>query len=44
MGRTNPYRHPLGRKCGDPRRLLFVLVLMPYALTRYALDCLRGKP
>lgn len=42
-GRTNPYRHPLGRTCRDPRRLLFVLVAMPYALARYGLDCLRGN-
>lgn len=44
MGRRNPYRHPLGRRCGDPRILLGVLVLMPYALARYAIDCARGRP
>jgi hypothetical protein len=43
MGRTNPYRHPQGRTCGDKRTLLAVLLLMPYALVRYALDCLRGQ-
>lgn len=44
MGRTNPYRHPLGRRCGDPKVLLLVLLMMPYALLRYALDCMRGRP
>lgn len=28
-------RHPLGRRCGDPRVLLAVAVLMPYALARH---------
>jgi hypothetical protein len=44
MGRTNPYRHPLGRTCRDPKNLLLVLLFMPYALGRYAVDCLRGNP
>jgi hypothetical protein len=44
MGRPNPYRHPLGRTCRDPRLLLFAVLLMPYALTRYAIDCARGRP
>lgn len=29
-------RHPLGRRCGDPRVLAVVLLLMPYALMRHA--------
>ena len=34
-----------GRKtCGDPDALFIALLLMPYALLRYALDCLRGRP
>jgi len=34
-----------GRKtCGDPDALFVALLLMPYALLRYALDCLRGRP
>jgi hypothetical protein len=37
-------RHPLGRRCGDPRVLVFALLLMPYALIRYAVDCWRGRP
>lgn len=44
MGRPNPYRHPLGRTCRDPRNLLLALVLMPYALIRYGFDCMRGRP
>jgi hypothetical protein len=33
-----------GRKtCGDPFTILGVLLLMPYALLRYAFDCLRGR-
>jgi hypothetical protein len=44
MGRTNPYRHPLGRRCGQKRMLLAALLLMPYALVRYGIDCLRGRP
>jgi hypothetical protein len=40
----NPYRHPQGRTCRDPRNILLVLVLMPYALLRYAFDCWRGRP
>lgn len=45
MGRPNPYRHPLGRRCGDPRRLLFAVVLLLfYALPRYAFDTWRGRP
>lgn len=33
-----------GRKtCGDPVTVIRVLVLMPYALVRYAFDCLRGR-
>lgn len=44
MGRTNPYRHPLGRRCGEKRTLLLVLLMtLFYALPRYALDCLRGR-
>lgn len=43
MGRTNPYRHPLGRRCGDPRTLGLVLLLMPWAMLRYSLDVLRGR-
>lgn len=43
MGRTNPYRHPLGRTCGDKKTLVLVLLLMPYALFRYGLDLLRGR-
>lgn len=42
--RPNPYRHPLGRTCRDPNNLLLVVVLMPYALVRYGLDCMRGRP
>lgn len=37
-------RHPLGRRCGDPRILLGALLLMPYAIVRYALDVKRGRP
>ena len=44
MGRTNPYRHPLGRTCRDKRVLFTALLLMPYALGRYAVDCMRGRP
>jgi hypothetical protein len=43
MGRTNPYRHPLGRRCGDPRSLALVLLLMPYAMVRYGFDLMRGR-
>ncbi|MFC7276263.1 hypothetical protein ACFQS1_19900 [Paractinoplanes rhizophilus] len=43
MGRTNPYRHPLGRRCGDPRILLGVLLLMPYAMARYGIDSWRER-
>lgn len=43
MGRTNPYRHPLGRRCGDPRLLIVALLMMPYAMVRYGLDCVRGR-
>jgi hypothetical protein len=33
-----------GRKtCGDPITILGVLLLMPYALLRYAVDVLRGR-
>jgi hypothetical protein len=42
MGRTNPYRHPQGRTCR--RALPLALLLMPYALVRYGIDCLRGRP
>jgi hypothetical protein len=42
MGRPNPYRHPLGRRCGDPK--ILPLAILFYALPRYAIDCLRGKP
>lgn len=34
-----PDRHPLGRRCGDPRVLLTVAALMPYALIRHGLAC-----
>lgn len=44
MGRPNPYRHPLGRACRDPQILLFSLLLMPYAIVRYAFDCMRRRP
>ena len=45
MPRPNPYRHPLGRRCGDKRMLLAAAVLtLFYALPRYAIDCLRGNP
>jgi hypothetical protein len=45
MGRPNPYRHPLGRTCRDPKRpLLVVGMTLFYALPRYAFDCLRGRP
>jgi hypothetical protein len=45
MGRPNPYRHPLGRTCRDPKNLLFAAVLtLFYALPRYAFDCMRGRP
>lgn len=44
MGRRNPYRHPLGRRCGDPRNFLLVLLLMPRALVLYRRDCKRGQP
>lgn len=27
-----------------PRYLPLALLLMPYALIRYAIDCLRGRP
>lgn len=33
-----------GRKtCGDPDAIFTVLLLMPYALLRYAFDCMRGR-
>lgn len=33
-----------GRKtCGDPDAIFITLLLMPYALLRYAFDCLRGR-
>jgi hypothetical protein len=41
MGRTNPYRHPLGRTCQSA--LPLVLLLMPYALVRYAIDQRRAR-
>jgi hypothetical protein len=44
MGRTNPYRHPQGRTCRDPINIIAALLLMPYAIARYALDCMRGRP
>ena len=44
MGRPNPYRHPLGRTCRDKRIIGLTLLLMPYALVRYGIDCLRGRP
>lgn len=43
MGRPNPYRHPLGRRCGDKYTLALVALMMPYALVRYAFDCMRGR-
>jgi chromosome segregation ATPase len=37
MGRPNPYRHPLGRRCGDPKILpLAILLTLFYALPRPA--------
>jgi hypothetical protein len=34
-----------GRKtCGDPDAIFIALLLMPYALIRYAVDCMRGRP
>jgi hypothetical protein len=34
-----------GRKtCGDPDAIFIALLLMPYALVRYAFDCWRGRP
>lgn len=37
----NPYRHPQGRSC---RRMVpLVVLLMPYALARYAIDERRAK-
>lgn len=38
-----PDRHPLGRACRDPLVLLAVVLLMPYALTRYAIDECRTR-
>jgi hypothetical protein len=33
-----------GRKtCGDPDAIFMALLLMPYALLRYAFDCMRGR-
>jgi len=43
MTRTNPYRHPQGRTCRDGKMLLTVVLMMPYAMLRYGLDCLRGR-
>ena len=43
MGRPNPYRHPLGRSWRKLAPLAILLTLF-YALPRYAIDCLRGKP
>lgn len=37
-------RHPQGRTSRDPKILAAALLLMPYALVRYALDCRRGRP
>lgn len=37
MGRTNPYRHPLGRRCRDLMPLAILLTLV-YGLPRYAVD------
>lgn len=42
--RRNPYRHPLGRTCRDPRNLLLILLLMPKALVLYRRDCKQGRP
>lgn len=36
-----PPRHPGGRKC--PATIPLVLLLMPYALTRYAIDTIRDR-
>lgn len=34
-----------GRKtCGDPDAIFIALLLMPYAIVRYAIDCMRGRP
>lgn len=44
MGRTNPYRHPLGRRCGDKRMLAAALLMTVfYALPRYGIDCWRER-
>jgi hypothetical protein len=43
MGRPNPYRHPLGRRCRDLMPLALLMTLF-YALPRYAYDCWRGRP
>jgi hypothetical protein len=37
MGRTNPYRHPLGRRCRDLMPLAIVMTLF-YGLPRLAFD------
>lgn len=37
----NPYRHPQGRSC--PPKLWLALLLMPYALCRYAVDERRAR-
>lgn len=29
--------------CPDPDSIFMVLLLMPYALLRYAFDCMRGR-
>lgn len=36
-------RHPLGRRCGDPRILLTAILLMPYAMVRYGIDSRRER-
>lgn len=37
--RPNPYRHPLGRTCRDPKNILLALLLtLAYGLPRYAYD------
>lgn len=37
--RPNPYRHPLGRTCGDKKTILAAVVLtLVYGLPRLAFD------
>lgn len=42
MTSDNPYRHPQGRTCRDPRNILLAVVLtLFYALPRLAIDAYR---